>query len=205
MKMTLVYSMVAVWLLTSCAMPSAQQKMPEGNNVNSDAKLMADFKAKVDDYLKLRKGLEGSTTAQPVQKTDDPKTLIVAEKALGAKVREARSTAKRGDFFTPATEAQFRRLMNPSMKGPDGPENKVAIKDDAPEPKDVPFHVNADYPRDESLGTTPPDVLRALPQLPPEIQYRFAGRHLLLYDSKANIIIDFMLNALPPLPQVEKK
>jgi hypothetical protein len=81
----------------------------------------------------------------------------------------------------------------------------VAIKDDAPEPKDVLVHVNAEYPRDESLSTVPPDVLRALPQLPPDIQYRFVGQHLILYDAKANIIIDYMLNALPPLPAVEKK
>jgi hypothetical protein len=131
--------------------------------------------------------------------------LIGAQKALAAKVRAARSTAKRGDFFTPATQEQFRRLVNPSVKGPDGPENKVAIKDDAPEPKDVPFEINGEYPRDASLSTVPPDVLRSLPQLPPEIQYRFVGRHLILYDAKANIILDYMLNALPVLPQVEKK
>ena len=43
----------------------------------------------------------------------------------------------------------------------------------------------------------PPDVLLALPTLPKDVEYRFAGKHLLLFDSKANIIIDFMLNAIP--------
>jgi hypothetical protein len=141
----------------------------------------------------------------PIKKTEDPAELLASQKALGAQVRAARATAKRGDLFTPATQAQFKRLLTPPLKGSDGAENKGAIKDDAPEPKDIPFRVNAEYPRDESLSTVPPDVLRALPQLPPEIQYRFVGRHLILYDSKANIIIDFMLNALPPLPAVEKK
>jgi hypothetical protein len=165
---------------------------------------MADFKAKVDDYLKLRKSLEGKS-AVPIKKTDDPHDLLAGQKALAAQVRAARSTAKRGDFFTPATQAQFRRLVTPPLKGSDGTENKIAIKDDAPEPKDIPFQVNAEYPRDEALSTVPPDVLLALPQLPPEIQYRFVGRHLILYDSKAGIIVDYMLNALPPLPAVEKK
>jgi hypothetical protein len=198
-------SILAALFVCGCV-TSAQQasKMPEGTNINSDAKLMADFRAKVDDYLKLRKSLEGKSTA-PVKSTDDPKQLIDREKALAAQVRAARAGAKRGDFFTPATEAQFRRLMNPSLKGSDGPENKVAIKDDAPEKKDVPFAINGDYPRSEALSTVPPDILRALPPLPPEIQYRFVGRHLILYDSKANMIIDYMLNALPPLPAVEKK
>jgi hypothetical protein len=183
---------------------AGQAKMPAGTNINSDAKLMAVFRAKVDDYLKLRKSVEGKAGSQ-VKSTDNPQQLLNSEKALAAQVRAARPNAQRGDFFTPATEAQFRRLMTPAMHGSDGPENKVAIKDDAPEPKDVPFKVNADYPRHEALSTVPPDVLRMLPELPPEIQYRFVGRHLILYDSKANLIIDFMLNALPPLPVVEKK
>jgi len=211
---------IAICLLSACstsARPSAEEaskpdptppatqagagptstKMPEGTNINSDAKLMADFKAKADDYLKLRKSVEGQAPA--VKKTDDPKQLITAEKALAANVRAARPNAKRGDFFTPATQALFRRLMNPAVKGPEAAENKGAIKEDLPEPRDVPFQVNADYPRTESLSTVPPDVLRALPQLPPDIQYRFVGPHLILYDSKPNMIVDFMLNAIPPV------
>ena len=43
----------------------------------------------------------------------------------------------------------------------------------------------------------PPDVLLALPTLPKDVEYRFAGKHLLLFDAKANIIVDFMLNAIP--------
>jgi hypothetical protein len=175
----------------------ARAKMPEGTNINSDAKLMADFKAKADDYLKLRKSVEGQ--APGVKKTDKPQELLTAEKALAANVRAARANAKRGDFFTPATQALFRRLLNPAMKGPEATENKGAIREDMPEPKDVPFQVNADYPRDESLSTVPPDVLRALPQLPPDIQYRFVGPHLILYDVKPNMIVDFMLNAVPPM------
>ena len=208
MKNLLPSALVAVWMLSApaCVTDAAQQtaKMPEGTSINSDAKLMADFKAKVDDYLKLRKSLEGKS-AVPIKSTADPQELLSSQKALGAQVRAARAAAKRGDFFTPATQAQFRRLLIPPLKGPDGTENKVAIKDDAPEPKDIPFQVNAEYPRDESLSTVPPDVLRALPQLPPDIQYRFVGRHLILYDAKANVIVDFVLNALPPLPAVEKK
>ena len=208
MKNLLPSMLAAVWILAApaCVTDAAQQtaKMPEGISINANAKLMADFTAKVDDYLKLRKSLEGKS-AVPIKNTADPKELLSSQKALGAQVRAARAAARRGDFFTPATQAQFRRLLAPPLKGSDGTENKIAITDDAPEAKDIPFQVNAEYPRDESLSTVPPDVLRALPQLPPDIQYRFAGRHLILYDAKANVIVDFMLNALPPLPAVEKK
>jgi hypothetical protein len=166
-----------------------------GVDVNSDAKLMADFKAKVDDYVKLRKSLEKDVP--PMKKTDNPEEIIRVERAIATKTRSARAQAKRGDFFTPATEPLFRRLINPVVKGTEGAETKAAIKDDAPEPAKIPFQVNGEYPKKEPLSTVPPDILKALPVLPEDIQYRFVGRHLILYDARPNIIVDFMLNALP--------
>jgi hypothetical protein len=154
-----------------------------GVDVNSDAKLMADFKAKVDDYVKLRKSLEKDVP--PMKKTDNPEEIIRVERAIATKTRSARAQAKRGDFFTPATEPLFRRLINPVVKGTEGAETKI------------PFQVNGEYPKKEPLSTVPPDILKALPVLPEDIQYRFVGRHLILYDARPNIIVDFMLNALP--------
>jgi len=128
-----------------------------------------------------------------------PGEIAVAEKSMAQMVRGARADAKRGDIFTPATQAMFRRLLLSQLTkgGGEGADNKAIIKDDAPEPKEVPFKVNADYPKEALLSTVPPDVLLALPKLPEDVQYRFVGKHLLLYDAKANLIIDFMLNAIP--------
>jgi len=36
----------------------------------------------------------------------------------------------------------------------------------------------------------------ALPRLPPELQYRIAGRSLVLWDHHANLIVDFLPRAL---------
>jgi hypothetical protein len=173
------------------------QQMPKGTNMNPDAGMVADFKKRVDDYAKLR---EKAANAAPVelQEKSKPAEITTAEKSMAQKVREARPNAKPGDIFTPATQAMFRRLLRkPLTKGPDGVDNKAVIKDDAPAAKEVPFKVNAEYPKEVPLSTVPPDVLQALPPLPEDVQYRFAGKHLLLFDAKANIIIDFMLNAIP--------
>jgi hypothetical protein len=170
--------------------------MPKGKNVNPDAGLVADFRKKVDDYVKLRNGAE--RVAPDLKRTDKPAEISNAEQTIAQRVREARAMAKRGDLFTPATQAMFRRLLRPQVSvGTGGADNKAIIKDDAPEPKDVPFKVNAEYPKEAPLSTVPPDVLLTLPQLPEDVQYRFVGKHLLLYDAKANLIIDFMLNAIP--------
>jgi hypothetical protein len=186
---------------SSAASASAQQmpkqEMPKGSQVNPDAGLIADFNKRVDDYEKLRDSAAKSVT--PLKDKSTPEEIVAHERALGAQVRALRQNAKRGDFFTPATEAALRRLVNPAVKGADGAENKKIIKDDAPAAHDVPFKVNAAYPKDVQLSTVPPDVLLSLPTLPKDkhIEFRFAGKHMLLYDAEANLILDFMLNALP--------
>jgi hypothetical protein len=176
--------------------PAAVAQQPKASNVNPDAGLVAEFRQKVDTYVKIRNG--AASKATDLRTTTKPSEITTAEKTMALRIREARATAKRGDLFTPATEAMFRRLLRaPLAKGPDAADNKAIIKDDAPAATQVPFKVNAEYPKETPLSTVPPDVLLTLPQLPEDIQYRFAGKHLLLYDAKANIIIDFMLNAMP--------
>jgi len=175
----------------------ASAQMPKGSHVNPDAGLVADFKKRVDEYVKVREKAEAAAPVN-LQEKSKPAQINAAEKNIAQKVRDARPAAKAGDIFTPATQAMFRRLLQPSMtKGPDAADNKAIVKDDAPAAKQVPFKVNAEYPKDVPLSTVPPDVLLALPTLPKDVQYRFAGKHLLLFDSKANIIVDFMPNAIP--------
>jgi hypothetical protein len=179
------------------APPAQTQQMPKGSNRNPDAGLVADFRKRVDDYVKLRDKAEGVAPVELEEKSK-PAEIVTAEKTIAHNVRAARATAKRGDIFTPATQAMFRRLLRPPLaKGKDAADNKAIIKDDSPAVKEVPFKVNAEYPKEVALSTVPPDVLAALPQLPEDIQYRFAGKHLILFDAKANLIIDFMLSAMP--------
>ena len=40
------------------------------------------------------------------------------------------------------------------------------------------------------------ELLASLPPLPEEIEYRFVGKHLILRDAKANLIIDYIPNAI---------
>jgi hypothetical protein len=171
--------------------------MPKGTNVNPDAGLVADFKKRVDEYVKVRDKAENAAPVE-LEKKSQPTEIATAEKSMAHNVRMARTHAKRGDVFTPATEAMFRRLLRPPLtKGQNASDNKAIMKEDAPQPKDVPFKVNAEYPKDVALSTVPPDILLSLPPLPEDVQYRFAGKHLILFDAKANLIIDFMLNAMP--------
>ena len=62
--------------------------------------------------------------------------------------------------------------------------------------KNVPVRVNGDYPDSAPFSSMPPTLLLKLPQLPDEVRYRFVGRHLILRDTEANVILDYILDAV---------
>jgi len=61
----------------------------------------------------------------------------------------------------------------------------------------VPLEINGAYPDHVPLQTMPPSVLSNLPQLPKALEYRIVGRDLVLRDIDANMVVDFLPNALP--------
>jgi len=60
----------------------------------------------------------------------------------------------------------------------------------------VPLKVNATYPEGNPLPTTPPNVLQNLPKLPEQLEYRIWNKNLIIRDVQANIIVDFIPNAI---------
>ena len=158
-------------------------------HVNPDAKVLADFKARIDAYVDLRKKADAG--APTLKETDDPAKIQMAEQALAKRIMATRAPAKRGDVFTPEIAIRFRRLLRPELKDAD---TKQLIKDD--NPGNVKFKVNGPYPDGEPLSTVPPNVLASLPQLPPDLEYRFVGKHLILRDSRANLVVDYIANVI---------
>ena len=170
--------------------PSSQSSTPA---VNADAATLADFKQRLTKYIELQKDV--ADDSPPLKETSDPAKVTAAKDVRAAKLQAARKDAKPGDIFTPQVRALFRRLMYPELKGEDGPETKEAITGDDGPPK-VPLKVNAKYPDTQPLPTVPPNLLARLPQLPEDVEYRIVGKHLILRDVDANIIVDFVPNAI---------
>lgn len=172
------------------ASPGSAIGAPQAPPLNRDTQLVADFKARVEKYVELRKKEEAAVP--PLKKTEDPAKIRAAEMALAQRISAARAGVKPGDIFTPEITAYFRHLLRPELKAP---EIKAAILDD--NPGAAPFKVNGPYPEKATLSTVPPSVLLTLPILPQDIEYRFVGKHLILRDARANLIIDYMLNVIP--------
>jgi hypothetical protein len=163
--------------------------------VNSSAATLKAFTDRIDQYVAVRK--KAAATAEPLKKTDDPAKIKSAEESLTSAIRAARPDAKPGDIFTPDAQALIRHLLSPELKGGEGDHARKVLKDDAPSPAAVPFKVNAKYPEGKPLPTVPPNLLLNLPKLPPEVEYRIVGKHLILRDTGADLIVDYMLNAVP--------
>jgi hypothetical protein len=177
---------------TEVALQEGQRKTSTNPAVNPDAAAMADFKGRVDGYAELHRQLATGDAKQ--DKQSSPTQIHETQQALAAKIRAARSNAKQGDFFTPSIRPVFRRLLAPELKGEDGRDAKAVLKDDAPAPGSVPFKVNAKYPENQPLPSVPANILLTLPSLPAPLEYRIVGQHLLLLDTAADLIVDYMLN-----------
>lgn len=159
---------------------------------NPEAQLLQDFQSRIDAYMKLHDQLE--RRGPKLKETSEPAEIKASQEALAGRIRAARKDAKPGDIFTPEIRALFRRLMYPETSGAEGAQTKQTIKEDAPAA--VPMKVNGTYPESQPLPTVPPNLLASLPELPDDLEYRIVGRTLLLRDVHANIIVDFVPNAI---------
>ena len=89
----------------------------------------------------------------------------------------------------------MKRVIAGVLAGPDGKTVKSSIMDENP---GVPNMVlNERYPSAVPLSTMPPQVLSLLPKLQGELEYRFVGRRLILLDTEADIILDYIDDAIP--------
>jgi hypothetical protein len=131
------------------------------------------------------------------EQTTDPSRITAAQQALATHIRAVRADAKQGDILTPSIQGYFRAVLAPELKGEQGRDIRATLDDDAPAPGAVSLDVNAIYPAGLPFPTTPAVVLQTLPRLPRGLEYRIIGRDLVLVDQPANVVVDFMRNAIP--------
>lgn len=168
-----------------------------GRSGNQGAPLSAGFKEfgdHVEEYRKLHKDAVDSLLK--LKKASNQDEIVAQQEALVDKIRDLRSNAQRGDIFTPLATDAITRAVNTVYSGPDAHLVRNTIL--AGEPLEgFKVGVNQRYPDNLPFTTMPPTLLESLPRLPEEVAYRILGTTLLLVDCRANIIVDFMPNAIP--------
>jgi hypothetical protein len=158
-----------------------------------DAAALATMNDRLKEYMELHQKLERMLPAVPKEAT--PQQIDQNQRALEKLTRQNRSTAKPGDIFTPEARPVITRLLATVFGGPDGKQLKASIMDE--NPVGIKLAVNSRYPDSVPLSTIPPEVLQTLPKLPEELEYRFIGDRLVLFDTHSHVIADFIEDALP--------
>jgi hypothetical protein len=177
------------------AQPQTPVHQPPDFRVQIYGDALIDFSLRVRSYADLRRQLEQDLP--PLRVTESAKDLLSREHALARKLRAARADAREGDVFTSAVGAAVRDALQRQTSAA----TCAALLDDNPGAIDL--KINGRYPEHKPLSTMPPNVLAALPPLPDGIEYRFAGGHLILFDTRARMLIDRLTSAVEcPAPRL---
>jgi hypothetical protein len=151
------------------------------------------FVARINQYVEMHR--LATAPLGPLEVCSDPEELLRQQGALARAIRESRPNAREGDIFTPDAARYFRTLIaEVAWRGLDlwgEVEDALAWDTEA-----AVVEVNAPVPWNAGPMMWP-SVLWRLPELPPELEYRFVGRDLVLIDVDGNIVVDVLREAVP--------
>ena len=185
-------------LLLACGDILAQSKQnpalaPPAVLSAADKAAAENFDKQIKSYVQLRNKVREN--APKLSKDSTPEQIHAYRTALEESVRNARSGAKRGEFFRPDIAEYIRRTLKTEFQAKDRRELRDTIFET--ELQGVVLRVNYPYAQSAEFSEMPATLLAKLPQLPKDLRYRFVGRNMLLVDRESNLIIDYMPEALP--------
>ncbi len=198
----------AMLLAPACATHKPAPVVPP-QNVRMDSDVLEDFLEEIVKYVKLHDKLtEKIPMAAP---TWTAQQIADRQRQFTVAIQNARRDKTQGNIFKPEVETAFRNVLTRELTGPNGPAMLNEIHSGNPMTEGVPqqknprneqkktvtLQVNAYYPDDAPLSSVPPSLLLHLPALPEGVRYRFVGRHLILRDTDANVILDFLRDVVP--------
>jgi hypothetical protein len=187
----------------------AKETIAPPQTTEMDADTLRKFQHEVEEYVELRK--DALKQIPPLDDKTTPAKADAYQNALTDAIIAYRKGSKRGDIFKPDVEQAIRRMLHREFSGPQGPALLNDIKQGNPKvegnplPQDpskevkqnVTVAVNARYPESAPYSSVPPSLLLKLPLLPPEVRYRFIGRTMILRDTEADVILDFIPDIVP--------
>jgi hypothetical protein len=191
LKSSSLLAVVAVTLQLGLVMLALTLPPVHAQNVNPRGQAIFEFQKRLADYVSLHKREAGKLPK--LKETDSPQDISTREKLLGEAIRAARVGAKPGDLYQPVADI-VRAIVKEDWRRRSPAERKALLTE---VPKGLRVVPNIVYPTTLPLATSPPALIEALPRLPDELEYRFLGRHLILRDVKANIVVDVLEGVIP--------
>jgi hypothetical protein len=167
----------------------------DGQPVSPVGEAVLEFQKRIQAYMKIHN--EGEGKVPNLKRTDDPVEISKREQALADAIMTLRAGAQPGDIFAKEYQPYFIQIVQDDFKKRSAADRKALVHE---LPRGVKVSINTVYPTTLPLITFPATLLRSLPDLPPELEYRIVGRHLLLRDVKANLIVDALYDVVPTIP-----
>jgi hypothetical protein len=162
-----------------------------GEKVNPHAAAIKAFLDRTNDYIALQKKVDDGLPK--LSGDEDPSKIEAHQAAMAARIKIARANAKPGDIFGEIAPI-VKRVVREDANLRKLRDARAAMEE---VPKFDPPKVNAAYPEKLPLATVPPLILDALPRLPEGLEYRFMGNDLILRDTRANLVADYINGAVP--------
>jgi hypothetical protein len=193
-----------------CAGGMKNEHIAPPATVDMDAEELGKFRHEIEEYVELHQELLHRIPNVGPQAT--PEEITAHKEKMRVAIQKERQGERQGEIFRPDVEAAFRRIFAQELAGPEGPAIVQGARQGNPRSEGVPtarspnaenkravtVAVNATYADDAPMSMVPPTLLLKLPQLPEQVKYRFVGRDLILRDTEANVILDYIKNILPP-------
>ncbi len=179
-------SLICAFLALTIYSQSHQEKPPENQTT-------AEFMNRVQQYVKLREQLDRKI--QKPSGKSEPEQIKDYQAVLEEGLRTARAGAKQEDIFTPSMATHIRNIIKQEFKGKRLKKLRADVA--KAQTKGVPLRVNYSYPEQKELYEMPPTLLLKLPTLPKQLRYRFVGENMLLVDTDALLIVDYVMDVIP--------
>lgn len=205
----LLLGLCPILLMGGCAERKPQPTLVPPQVVKMDWELLDEFYEEIQEYVELRRKVVDVVPPLPANATAEQ--IAARQKAFTKAIVDFRRKARPGEIFKRDIEAAFRRIFREAFEAPDGPALIKEIKSGNPKVEGVPrptdptvevkqavrLGVNAVYPDGAPFSSVPPSLLLKIPVLPDQVRYRFVGRALILRDTEANVILDFISDIVP--------
>ena len=150
--------------------------------------VLTEFLDRVADYVEIRRQVAAGIAGPIV--CSDPEELTRQAGQIAAAIRDARPLATEGTISTPRVTVFLRARIAHAVRA------ATYLTTPVGQPDDVILDVHAALPWGAGR-LLPPVLVEALPALPYELEYRFVGRHLVLLDTEADVVVDVLREALP--------
>lgn len=190
---------IAAWILV-LGLGALPQPFPV-SQIDSAAELKA-FQVRLDQYVEVHRRLEGPLP--PLVAAPDMGEVRRLMDALRMSIRAERRQHAAGTLIGPGMAAVLRGITASTLTLEDITEMSAEL--DEHTPPGMPFpRVNEALPEGAPFCLIPPQLLRVLPRLPPELRYVVVRKALVIWDSHADLVVDLVPGLFDPLSYIDRK